>query len=72
MAKHAIIGHLVNTHRAFGYGFCLEMGWFTIILLGDWLHGFFVSILTFYYVYLLVPMLFINGTQPLFHFFLYS
>jgi hypothetical protein len=29
MAEPTIIGHLVNTYRAFGYGFCLETGWFT-------------------------------------------
>jgi hypothetical protein len=28
MAKPMVIGHLVNTYRAFGYGFCLETGWF--------------------------------------------
>ncbi len=30
MAEHTIIGHLVNTYKAFGYGFCLETGWFTL------------------------------------------
>jgi hypothetical protein len=31
MAERMVIGHLVNTYRAFGYGFCLETGWFTLI-----------------------------------------
>jgi hypothetical protein len=30
MAEHMIIGHLVNTYKVFGYGFYLEMGWFTL------------------------------------------
>jgi hypothetical protein len=32
MAKCTIIGHLVNTYKALGYGFCLEMGWFTLTM----------------------------------------
>jgi hypothetical protein len=31
MAERMVIGHLANTYRAFGYGFCLERGWFTLI-----------------------------------------
>jgi hypothetical protein len=30
MAERTIIRHLVNTYSTFGYGFCLETGWFTL------------------------------------------
>jgi hypothetical protein len=31
MAERKWIGQLVNTFKVFGYGFCLERGWFTLI-----------------------------------------
>ncbi len=31
MAERTVIGYLVKTYRTLGHGFCLEMGWFTLM-----------------------------------------